>query len=108
MIDLSDGLGRDAGHLVEGTGLSIELDAPAIPRNPGCDLRAALGDGEDYELLFTASGAVPESVAGTKVTRIGSVRSRGPGRPAVSIVLDGRAADASELGWEHRAGGGLA
>ena len=28
------------------------LDATKIPRRPGCDLRAALTDGEDYELLF--------------------------------------------------------
>jgi thiamine-monophosphate kinase len=104
MIDLSDGLGRDAGHLVEGSDLAIELDAAALPAHPGCDWRAALGDGEDYELLFTAAGLPPATLGATPVTRIGSVRERRPGDPAVSLRLDGRLIDVSGLGWEHGRG----
>lgn len=104
MIDISDGLGRDAGHLMEWESTAhctIELDASRIPTNDGITWRSALTDGEDYELLFTASGEVPGTIAGTPVTRIGSVQARGPRQPSV-IVRDGPAQlDASGLGWEH-------
>ncbi len=31
------------------------LDATALPRRAGCDVRAALVDGEDYELVLAVS-----------------------------------------------------
>ena len=64
MIDLSDGLGRDLPLLLEESGVGATLDERCIPvspqagrpRRPGSSgsppLQAALGDGEDYELLF--------------------------------------------------------
>ena len=39
----------------------------------GIDWRRAAGEGEDYELLFTASGAVPPSAADVPITAIGRV-----------------------------------
>ena len=109
MIDLSDGLGRDAGHLLEGPkaiGLAIELDGHALPCQPGSDWKSALGDGEDYELLFTAEGPVPATLGGVPVTRVGSVRARREGEPAVLVRIDGRTAAVGDLGWEHRTGRG--
>jgi len=64
MIDLSDGLATDLGHLL-GKKLGAELLTTAIPVSHAAKLRAkknplgktallaALTDGEDYELLFT-------------------------------------------------------
>ncbi|MCH2170651.1 thiamine-phosphate kinase [Myxococcota bacterium] len=95
-LDLSDGLTRDAAHLLEGTQLRASIDADAIPRPPGfearcgragLDARALLLDGgEDYELLFSLRpGAPSEAVLGrrlgVRVTRIGRVVG---GRPAAS------------------------
>jgi thiamine-monophosphate kinase len=51
MMDLSDGVAKDV-HALTPAGAEPALVAPAIPRRAGCDLRAALSDGEDYELLF--------------------------------------------------------
>lgn len=100
MIDVSDGLGRDAGRIARASGVHVLLEADSIPlRSVSRDPLLAAGDGEDYELLFTASGDVPNTCAttGTPITRIGSVES---GRGCV-IVVDGRPVDATELGWDH-------
>ena len=60
MIDVSDGLSVDARHLAERSGVTILLDAAAIPLRPclahlprEAGLTQALHDGEDFELLFT-------------------------------------------------------
>ena len=55
MMDLSDGLGTDLPRLAEASGCSWELDLDSLPLHPGCTTEQALGDGEDYELLFTIS-----------------------------------------------------
>ncbi len=54
MLDLSDGLGKDL-HSLTPEGCTPALDADALPRHRGCDLRAALCDGEDYELVFAVA-----------------------------------------------------
>lgn len=54
MIDLSDGLAKDI-HSLTPAGCAPALEPDAIPRHRGCDLRAALCDGEDYELAFTVA-----------------------------------------------------
>lgn len=52
MIDLSDGLGADLPRLAQASGAGFELDKSTLPRTRGCSIDQAIGDGEDYELLF--------------------------------------------------------
>lgn len=52
MMDLSDGLAKDLPRLAKASGVGFELDRAALPRQRGCSVEAALGDGEDYELVF--------------------------------------------------------
>jgi thiamine-monophosphate kinase len=51
MMDVSDGLAKDL-HALTPRGATPALQAHDLPLRAGADLRAALTDGEDYELLF--------------------------------------------------------
>jgi thiamine-monophosphate kinase len=52
MIDVSDGLVADLGHIADESSVGFVLDE--VPVAPGATLEQALTGGEDYELLFTA------------------------------------------------------
>lgn len=106
MIDISDGLGRDAGHIAEMSGVQIEIDAASIPCSPGCGWRRAMSDGEDYELCFAlaADADVPTELEGVLLTRVGVVHEREPGQPLIVVHDGGQVIDASNLGWEHGEG----
>jgi thiamine-monophosphate kinase len=85
-IDVSDGLALDASRLAAASGCGIALQTAAVPvsddarrlaatsgRSP---LEHALGDGEDFELLFTAppdeaARLLAEQPLAIPVTRIG-------------------------------------
>jgi thiamine-monophosphate kinase len=63
MIDISDGLSADVFHLCEESGCGAVLRAEAIPVAPAAHqlndgrspLEHALGDGEDFELVFAVA-----------------------------------------------------
>ncbi len=70
MIDISDGLLQDLGHLLRasGAGCRLQLDALPIsaaarkahPKKNQAQIQAALSDGEDFELLLTVAPAQKE------------------------------------------------
>jgi len=106
MIDLSDGLSTDLGHICEESGVGAEIQAPAIPcasvGKPAheVDLQLALHGGDDYELLFTGprEKQVPPRIAGVDITQIGHVTRQ------KHIILMNDQGVGSELhpqGWEH-------
>jgi thiamine-monophosphate kinase len=52
MMDLSDGLAADLPRLAAASGTGFVVDSAMVPRRRGASLAQALGDGEDFELLF--------------------------------------------------------
>ncbi len=116
MIDVSDGLAGDLGHIIRESRVGAIIDAQAVPiskaakrlaRNTGHEpLDHALTDGEDYELLFTTSPGEAKKILarppkGVPVTVIGRITS-GPG-----IQLrrnDGTCRPIKPRGYEHMMG----
>lgn len=118
MLDVSDGLAGDLGHILAASGVSAILDYAALPLGPLCAagatasaaLSALLGGGDDYELLFTAPAdrhaEVLECAAETRVnvTRIGRI---GPAaEPRLQLRhTDGCLTTPGAVGYDHfRAG----
>ncbi len=60
MMDLSDGLAKDLPRLASMSGVGFEIDRESLPLSEGVGIAQALGDGEDYELLFTSGEEIAE------------------------------------------------
>ncbi len=108
MMDLSDGLGIDAGRMAAASSVQLELTLPPECLQLGAagpTLEAtlrAISQGEDYELLFAVDPArqVPPvcPATGTMLTRIGVCRG---GEGAVLVADNGERVEIHRLGWEH-------
>ena len=55
MMDLSDGLGADLPRLARASKVGFNIDMENLPVARAANVRAAISEGEDYELLFAIS-----------------------------------------------------
>ena len=113
MIDLSDGLAVDLGHLTASSSVGCRIEAERIPVDPNLlwlegqapdaidPLTTAITGGEDFELLFTIQPRLVDDVTahlaelGAAVTRIGATVESGTliGRDDLTTWR--------QQGWEH-------
>ena len=94
MMDLSDGLAQDLPRLAAASGCGYRIDESSLPLTPGCTSAQALGDGEDFELLFAIESArVPELQAGWPAAF--------PSLTCIGALTDLHASDSLSGGWDH-------
>ena len=93
MIDISDGLTGDAGHLAAASSVEIAIELERVPCWPGATPLAAVRSGEEYELLVAMPRSFGDAGArafrratGLSLTRIGACTA---GR-GLRITDDGR------------------
>jgi thiamine-monophosphate kinase len=115
MLDVSDGLTGDLGHILEASDVGAIVDVARVPRSPALDakllgperelaLRCLLAGGDDYELCFTASPAMRERIrtlatADLPLSQVGTVTPRAAG----FVVRDesGTALNALPRAFDH-------
>lgn len=111
MIDVSDGLAKDLGHICEESRCGAVLHADAIPVHPDAvelakrtgqpPLDHALGDGEDFELVFTVSADDAAKLLANPpvpVWAIGEIVAE----PGMWLIENGQMRPLAPAGWEHR------
>jgi thiamine-monophosphate kinase len=110
MIDVSDGLLQDLGHICKASGVGAVVWEEALPRSSAYralsqDSRLALCGGEDYELLFCAARRARSAIqevakqARVPITRIGACRQRTEGVRVVD--RDGSRVETAQVGYDH-------
>ena len=103
MIDLSDGLSSDLGHICAESGAGAVVSAESVPVGPGAGLDDALSGGDDYELCFTAPdpATVAEVFAAAGLAAPAHIGGVVAGGGVLLADAGGTTRPLPPSGWEH-------
>ena len=119
MLDLSDGLAGDLGHIAKASGLDAHVRAESLPLapllaahwaslSPADRTRFCAAGGDDYELCFTVAPARRDLVqaaaaqCGVRVTNIGSmIGPRGAAGAVLIVDASGNPCLSTVSGYDH-------
>ena len=114
MIDISDGLSSEIGHICTQSDTGAEINGDKVPVHPEAKIFAeknnydpltyALASGEEYELLFTASPENSEKLIKSDfagdvcpVTKIGFITDK----KGIFVRIKDNKVPIAERGWNH-------
>jgi thiamine-monophosphate kinase len=97
LIDVSDGLAGDIGHLADASGVGVVVDH--VPVAEGASPDEALGGGEDYELVFTAPERSPVQADFAEAGLRAPIRIGRCTADAGTLRLGNQ--PLPRMGWEH-------
>lgn len=101
MIDVSDGLAGDLGHILNESGTGAVIDEARIPLAKGASLEQALHDGEDFELLLTVPPGTAERLRLSKAFTFYEIGQITPGKGLVLLERSGKKRRIKAKGFEH-------
>lgn len=119
MIDISDGLIQDLGHIVEASRVGFRIEGHQVPVVEGFSSvypalgvdpwSLLLGGGEEYELAFTVEStrieefeaAIPEASRRLElpITRVGEIVPKSEG--CIAVNAKGETLEVKSIGYEH-------
>lgn len=107
MIDVSDGLGQDLGHILKASGVGTRVDLDKIPCSAFLDAlpfeqkyRHIVNGGDDYELCFTINPdkfAKFNALYPNTIYPIGQITQN----TGIKFYFDNKPVDFVVKGWEH-------
>jgi thiamine-monophosphate kinase len=108
MIDISDGLSGDAGHLAAASQVALEIALERLPCWEGADPLTAVASGEEYELLVALPASFGDEGAhgfqrdvGIRLTRVGTCAA-GAGRERERVRFTDRGQPVTvPAGYDH-------
>jgi thiamine-monophosphate kinase len=99
MIDVSDGLSTDLGHILDESRVSARIYKERIPVAVGAQNGQALHGGEEYELIIVAP-ELPAEIEGVPLTRIGEIIDS-PLDHQLFLIDGARESVLVPRGWQH-------
>lgn len=104
MIDVSDGLAQDLGHILSQSGVGAKLYLDTLPKHPTLTplsqqqrWQHQLNGGDDYALVFTAPKTAVLPISDTPIIAIGEIVAT----QGLQLFYQNSPIDLPTQGWQH-------
>ena len=108
MIDISDGLAQDLGHILTASGVGARLELSQLPRNPAFgqlsleqQYQYILAGGDDYELCFTISAQNYQKLVQQELNVMTTIIGTITQESGLTFTQDGKDHQLHYQGYQH-------